>query len=105
MDSAVCEIASSVPTQALVEPTTRPPNAAATPTIACRRVGALASTARLFLSRIHSLQFLTSPAGCPRCPHDTTALKYVQHNIFLAEGHGSGHTSMPNRLGGLMPYP
>jgi hypothetical protein len=38
-----------VPAQALVEPKTRPPIAAATPAIACRRVGALASAARLFL--------------------------------------------------------
>jgi len=38
--------------QALVEPKTRPPNAAARPTIACRRVGALISAARLFLSLI-----------------------------------------------------
>src|SRR6266851_1715623 len=52
MDSAVCEIASSVPAQALVEPKTRPPNAAATPTIACRRVGTLTTSPRLFLSLI-----------------------------------------------------
>src|SRR6266849_5932673 len=52
MDSAVREISSSAPAQASVETRANPPNAMAPRTIACRRVGALASASRFVLSLI-----------------------------------------------------
>src|SRR6266567_6160986 len=78
MDSAVRDISSTAPAQACVESKARPPNAIATPTIACRRVDSLASAAKLFLSLIlKSSPVLRSPS-----PHKSIDQKYVQDNIF-----------------------
>src|SRR6267143_3537071 len=80
MDSAVREIPSSAPAQASVEPRASPPNEIATPAINCRRVGPVASAARLFLSLI-----IVLPGFCFQLsPHESTARKYVQANISLA---------------------
>src|SRR5260370_36070137 len=56
MASAVREISSSAPAQALVEPRAKPPNAIAAPTIACRRVVPLVSADSFVLSLIIVLQ-------------------------------------------------
>src|SRR2546430_14882930 len=80
MDSAVREIPSSAPAQASVAPRASPPNEIATPAINCRRVGPVASAARLFLSLI-----IVLPSFCFQpSPHESTARKYVQDNISLA---------------------
>src|SRR6267378_2446629 len=80
MDSAVREIPSSAPAQTSVEPRASPPNEIATPAINCRRVGSVASAARLFLSLI-----IVLPGFCFQpSPHESTARKYVQDNISLA---------------------
>src|SRR5580700_1990894 len=92
MDSAVREISSSAPAQTLVEPRVRPPNANATPTIACRRVP-LASAARFILSLII---FIALPDSCVRpSPHNNIARKYVQHNM---------RTSLLRRYSGIAEH-
>src|SRR6266849_1443593 len=80
MDSAVREISSSAPAQTSVEPRASPPNAIATPAIACRRVGPLASPSRFVLSLI----IIVLPNSCVHLPsHNSTTRKYVQDNISL----------------------
>src|SRR5713101_2693679 len=82
MDSAVREISSSAPAQASVEPRASPPNAIATPAIACRRVGPLASASRFVLSLI--IIIIVLPNSCVHLPsHNSTTRKYVQDNISL----------------------
>src|SRR6266478_191694 len=79
MDSAVREISSSAPAQALIDARVKPPNAIATPTIACRRVGPLVGAAKLFL-----LLIIVLPIPCFRLPpQKNTPRKYVQDNISL----------------------
>src|ERR1035438_843040 len=65
MDSAVREISSSAPAQALVEPKASPPNAIATPAITCRRVGPLASASRVVLSLIIVIVIVLHHYHCP----------------------------------------
>src|SRR5713101_7241226 len=82
MDSAVREISSSAPAQASVEPRASPPNAIATPAIACRRVGPLASASRFVLSLI--IIIIVLPNSCVHLhSHNSTTRKYVQDNISL----------------------
>src|ERR1700735_5192234 len=79
MDPTVLETPTPPPAQALAEPRARPPNAIATPTIACRRVGPLVSDAGLFLSFI-----IVLPNSCiQQSRHKSTVRKYDQDNISL----------------------
>src|SRR5207247_10224731 len=81
MDSAVREISSSVFAQTSVEPKTRPLNVMGTLAITCRRVGVFASAVGFFPSLIVALpDRYVQPSR-----HESTVLKYVQDNIFLAK--------------------
>src|SRR5271157_2237617 len=101
MASAVREISSSAAAQDSLDPTASPPSAAATPTIACRRVVPLPCASRCNLSRI-----LVLPSICvPSPPHESTSPKYVQDNISLGRCAPFKAYFSTQEQGGLMPYP
>jgi hypothetical protein len=76
MDSAVREISSSARAHDFVETTASPPNAIATPTIACRRVGPWVG-ARLFVLLTLVLQILDFSVARMRTPIDNVFNKNI----------------------------